>query len=82
MIHKIAIKLKYQAHYSVPYLYLVQYPIFCPTADIDVEVPDDKSIMTYVVSYYHYFSKMKSEGVRSRRIAKVWLWMCFHILYV
>ncbi|XP_065894663.1 spectrin beta chain, non-erythrocytic 1-like isoform X3 [Dysidea avara] len=39
--------------------------------DIDVEVPDDKSIMTYVVSYYHYFSKMKSEGVRSRRIAKV-----------
>ena len=41
------------------------------STDIDVEVPDDKSIMTYVVSYYHYFSKMKSSGVRSRRIAKV-----------
>ena len=27
--------------------------------------------MTYVVTYYHYFSKMKSEGVRSRRVAKV-----------
>lgn len=39
--------------------------------DIDVDSPDEKSIMTYVVTYYHYFSKMKSEGVRSRRIAKV-----------
>ena len=41
------------------------------STDIDVEVPDDKSIMTYVASYYHYFSKKKSEGVRPRRIAKV-----------
>jgi len=35
------------------------------TTDVDVEVhvPDDKSITTYVVSYYHYFSEMKSSGV-------------------
>ena len=41
------------------------------SSDVDVDFPDEKSIMTYVVTYYHYFSKMKSEGVGGRRIAKV-----------
>jgi len=27
--------------------------------DVNVEYPDDKIIMTYVVAYYHYFSKLK-----------------------
>lgn len=27
--------------------------------DVNVEYPDDKIIMTYVIAYYHYFSKLK-----------------------
>lgn len=40
-------------------------------ADINVELPDEKSIITYVVTYYHYFNKMKAESVQGRRIGKV-----------
>ena len=36
-----------------------------------VDVPDEKSVITYVVTYYHYFSKWKQETVQGRRIAKV-----------
>lgn len=39
--------------------------------DVNVETPDEKIIMTYVVAYYHYFSKMKDDQVQSKRIAKV-----------
>lgn len=39
--------------------------------DVFVEVPDEKSIITYVVTYYHYFSKMKAETVQGRRIGNV-----------
>lgn len=39
--------------------------------DINVELPDEKSIITYVVTYYHYFNKMKAESVQGRRIGKV-----------
>ncbi|XP_071041629.1 spectrin beta chain [Parasteatoda tepidariorum] len=39
--------------------------------DIFVEYPDEKSIITYVVTYYHYFSKMKAETVQGRRIGNV-----------
>lgn len=39
--------------------------------DIYVEQPDEKSIITYVVTYYHYFSKMKQETVQGKRIGKV-----------
>ncbi|GFY53200.1 spectrin beta chain [Trichonephila inaurata madagascariensis] len=39
--------------------------------DVYVESPDEKSIITYVVTYYHYFSKMKAETVQGRRIGKV-----------
>ena len=41
------------------------------TTDVDVPRPDDKSIMTYLVSYYHYFSKMKAEETGGRRLNKV-----------
>ncbi|XP_070506050.1 spectrin beta chain isoform X5 [Chironomus tepperi] len=35
------------------------------------EYIDEKSIITYVVTYYHYFSKMKQETVQGKRIGKV-----------
>ncbi|XP_028968283.1 spectrin beta chain-like [Galendromus occidentalis] len=38
--------------------------------DVFVEQPDEKSIITYVVTYYHYFSKMKQDTVHGRRIGK------------
>ena len=40
-------------------------------SDVNVPRPDDKSIMTYLVSYYNYFTKMKSEETAGRRVAKV-----------
>ena len=39
--------------------------------DIVVERPDERSIITYVVTYYHYFSKMKAIAVEGKRIGKV-----------
>ncbi|XP_050036850.1 spectrin beta chain isoform X1 [Dermacentor andersoni] len=39
--------------------------------DVFVDNPDEKSIITYVVTYYHYFSKMKAETVQGKRIGKV-----------
>lgn len=39
--------------------------------DVCTDNPDEKSIITYVVTYYHYFSKMKQETVQGRRIGKV-----------
>lgn len=40
-------------------------------ADVNTENPDEKSIITYVVSYYHYFSKMKALIVEGKRVGKV-----------
>ncbi|XP_071961269.1 spectrin beta chain, non-erythrocytic 1-like [Antedon mediterranea] len=39
--------------------------------DVDVAKPDEKSIMTYVAAYYHYFAKMKTEKTGGKRIAKI-----------
>ena len=39
--------------------------------DVTVDHPDEKSIITYVVTYYHYFSKMMAETVSGKRIGKV-----------
>ena len=39
--------------------------------DIDVKHPDEKSVMTYVSLYYHYFSKMKQGQTIQKRLAKV-----------
>ncbi|XP_062296772.1 spectrin beta chain, non-erythrocytic 5-like [Scomber scombrus] len=39
--------------------------------DIVVAHPDEKSIMTYVSLYYHYFSKMKQGQTVQKRLAKV-----------
>ena len=40
-------------------------------ADFMVTRPDEKSIMTYLTLYYHYFSKMKAEEAGGRRLNKV-----------
>ena len=45
--------------------------VYMRYADVAVEYPDEKSIITYVVTYYHYFSKMKAESVQGRRVGKV-----------
>ncbi|XP_075591852.1 spectrin beta chain isoform X2 [Dermatophagoides farinae] len=39
--------------------------------DVYTDNPDEKSIITYVVTYYHYFSKWKADTVQGRRIGKV-----------
>ncbi|XP_061626995.1 spectrin beta chain, non-erythrocytic 1-like isoform X2 [Phyllopteryx taeniolatus] len=39
--------------------------------DVSVDHPDEKSVITYVVTFYHYFSKMKALKVEGKRIGKV-----------
>uniref|UniRef100_A0A915M9S2 Calponin-homology (CH) domain-containing protein n=1 Tax=Meloidogyne javanica TaxID=6303 RepID=A0A915M9S2_MELJA len=39
--------------------------------NVNVEQPDEKSIITYVVTYYHYFNKLKQETIQGKRIGKV-----------
>ncbi|KAK0410555.1 hypothetical protein QR680_005192 [Steinernema hermaphroditum] len=39
--------------------------------DINVAHPDEKSVITYVSLYYHYFAKQKTELTGARRVAKI-----------
>lgn len=39
--------------------------------DVDTVRPDEKSILTYVASYYHTFARMKNEQKSGKRIANV-----------
>lgn len=40
-------------------------------SDVDTSRPDEKSVITYVASYYHTFARMKNEMKSGRRIANV-----------
>ncbi|PVD25646.1 hypothetical protein C0Q70_13305 [Pomacea canaliculata] len=46
-------------------------PKILDAEDVDVNRPDEKIIVTYVASYYHYFAKMKNEMTGGKRIAKI-----------
>jgi len=39
--------------------------------DVNVACPDEKSVITYVSMFYHYFAKQKTELTGARRVAKV-----------
>ncbi|KAL3084188.1 hypothetical protein niasHT_039314 [Heterodera trifolii] len=39
--------------------------------DVNVSHPDEKSIITYVSLFYHFFAKQKTEMTGARRVAKV-----------
>ncbi|XP_052667894.1 spectrin beta chain, erythrocytic [Harpia harpyja] len=56
--------------FSVAERHLGITPLLDPE-DVFTENPDEKSIITYVVAFYHYFSKMKVLEVKGRRLGKV-----------
>ena len=57
-------------------LYSVVY--MCMYSDVSVPRPDEKSIMTYLVSYYHYFTKLKHEATGGKRLNKVCTLECVY----
>ncbi|OQR67372.1 spectrin beta chain [Tropilaelaps mercedesae] len=46
-------------------------PKLLDAEDVDVAKPDEKSVLTYVASYYHTFFRMKEELTGGRRIANI-----------
>lgn len=73
-------------HRSLFFAYIIipsLFPTNCTNfllVDVMMEYPDEKSIITYVVTYYHYFSKMKAESVQGRRIGKVCMLLYGYVL--
>ncbi|GFY64113.1 spectrin beta chain, non-erythrocytic 5, partial [Trichonephila inaurata madagascariensis] len=46
-------------------------PRLLDAEDVDINKPDEKSVITYVASYYHTFARMKSEMKGGKRIANI-----------
>jgi len=53
--------------------------LFEKKIDVDINRPDEKSVITYVASYYHTFARMKNEMKSGRRIANVIIIINFYI---
>lgn len=49
----------------------LEIPQLLDAEDVNVDFPDEKSVITYVAAYYHYFAKMKTVEVSGSRIGKV-----------
>ena len=74
--------LKVRPYVTEYYAYTNEWILCCfilIIVDVNIPRPDEKSIMTYLVSYYHYFTKLKHEATGGKRLNKVLL-LCDDII--